>query len=209
MSVVSGVVLCMSAGEEEMEDELAPLLVEVNRWLAARGAFRLDPVEDGFGGSKHPQMIVAGGGFNHFDEDAFAEFVLGLPWGEPENVVLIIQPEDGPTRVFRPERQSSDVIETADNPGISRTEWTPASVSKGPIQWLGADCGRLCDYTYDRLITAEDQRKIEHFLQASAAADRAVELLPADHPFKQPRAGFEQLAPDHPWRTGSVPAPDR
>lgn len=39
---------------------------------------------------------------NYLDEDAFAEAFLALPWTDPENVVLIMQPEDGPTKVYQP-----------------------------------------------------------------------------------------------------------
>ena len=102
MSIVSGVVLCTSCVEFQSGDEDSPVVLfeEINKWLGSRG--RLTRVEDSFGGSKHPQMYVAGGGFNYFPEDEFAAFVMALPWEEPENVVLIIEPENGATRVFRP-----------------------------------------------------------------------------------------------------------
>lgn len=77
----------------------------MNGWLRdKKGAagWELGLVSDHYAGGKHPQQYVAGGGFNYFAEDEFATFVLGLPWEHPENVVLVIQPEDGPTRVFRP-----------------------------------------------------------------------------------------------------------
>lgn len=103
MSVVSGVVLCTSCAEEEIsEDGPVVLFEKINEWLAAKGSFKLNRVEDSFGGGKHPQMFVAGGGFNYFPEDEFAEFVMSLPWLFPERVVLIIQPEECETRVFRP-----------------------------------------------------------------------------------------------------------
>ena len=105
MSVVSGVVLCTSCCEEEVsEDGPAVLFVQINEWLSSRGLFHLVLVEDSFGGTKHPQMFVAGGGFNCFPEDDFAAYVIALPWENPERVVLIIQPEEGETRVFRPDR---------------------------------------------------------------------------------------------------------
>lgn len=107
MSVVSGVVLCTSCCEDEVsEDGPAILFERINEWLASKGPFKINRVEDNFGGGKHPQMFVAGGGFNYFPEDEFAEFAMSLPWSNPENVVLIIEPEDGRTRVFRPTGQS-------------------------------------------------------------------------------------------------------
>lgn len=100
MSVVTGVVLCTSCVEDEEE-----VLDRINAWLLEKGGgprWSLKLVSDDFGGGKHPQMSVYGGGFNYFYEDDFAEFVISLPWQNPENVVLIMQPEDGSTKVFRP-----------------------------------------------------------------------------------------------------------
>lgn len=82
------------------------LFEQINKWLSDRSKggtyWSLTMVERYFGGSKNPQMSVAGGGFNYFCEDQFADYVLGLPWRNPENVILIINPEDGETRIFRP-----------------------------------------------------------------------------------------------------------
>jgi len=106
VSVVSGVVLCASIAEDCSGPSGQLVLFErIQEWLVEHaGPFQqLNSVEDSFGGSKHPQMFVAGGGFNHFPEDDFAAFVLSLPWQNPENVVLVIDPEEGAPRVFRPE----------------------------------------------------------------------------------------------------------
>lgn len=102
MGIVSGVVLCTSCAETQVGDEDSPVVLfeRIGEWLVSRG--QLNRVEDGFGGWKHPQMYVLGGGFNSFPEDEFAEFVMSLPWDNPENVVLVIQPDQGTTRVFRP-----------------------------------------------------------------------------------------------------------
>ena len=108
MSVVSGVVLCASCAEDEtIEDGPCALFEKINDWLAEKGSFKLNQVETNFGGRKHPQMFVAGGGFNYLPEDEFAEFVLSLPWNYPENVVLVIGPDQGATRVFRPQTETS------------------------------------------------------------------------------------------------------
>lgn len=103
MSVVSGVVLCTSCTEDEVhEDGPATLIEKINAWLSERHFGKIMQVESGFGGSKHPQMFVAGAGFNYFPEDEFAAFVLSLPWSSHGNVVLVIEPDQGDTRVFRP-----------------------------------------------------------------------------------------------------------
>ena len=106
MSVVSGVVLCTASSEDCSSPNGQPVLFEsIQEWLSEHaGPFQqLNSVEGSFGGSKHPQMFVAGGGFNHFPEDDFVAYVMSLPWQNPENVVLVIDPEEGATRVFRPE----------------------------------------------------------------------------------------------------------
>ncbi len=105
MSVVSGIVLCASVCEENGtagEFGMPLLFQQIDSWLQTRMShWRLTMIEGHFRGGKHPQMYVAGAGLNYFPEDEFADFVLSLPWERPENLVLLIQPEDGATRVFR------------------------------------------------------------------------------------------------------------
>jgi hypothetical protein len=106
MSSVSGVVLSISSRDHSLgddDDNRLPLPVEaLNGWLTdQRGDHRvLTELTRHMGGNKHPQLRVFGGGFNYLDEDGFAELVLSQPWEFPENVVLIINPEEGPSRVF-------------------------------------------------------------------------------------------------------------
>lgn len=104
MSVVTGIMVICSVCEDDGEDENHPVLFEkLNDWIESRHKSRpLKLVEDHFGGNKHPQCYSAGAGMNHFDADAFAEFFLSLAWESPENAMLIMQPESGATRVFRP-----------------------------------------------------------------------------------------------------------
>ena len=104
MSIVSGVVLCTSCCELDFLDgDVGPLL-QINEWLAAQDLGPLVRVEGLAGGNKHPQMFIACAGYNYFysHEDAFAAFVMSLPWENPENVVLVIEPEEGATRLWRP-----------------------------------------------------------------------------------------------------------
>lgn len=114
MSYVSGVVLCTGLAEDanEPDDQIdagpdAPLN-RINAWLTERRFSALTRVEDRLGEGKHPQMYVAGAGQNYFDEDAFSAFVIGLPWKEPGRVVLVIQPQNGTTRVWRPDHQTEE-----------------------------------------------------------------------------------------------------
>lgn len=97
MSVVTGVVLSTSCTEED-----GPNLPAINAWLDQRGFRPLVQVEDGFGGTKHPQLMVAGAGFNYFDDAEFAAFVMDLEWDMPEQVVLVLTREQDAAQVFRP-----------------------------------------------------------------------------------------------------------
>ncbi len=105
MSVVSGVTLQISCAEEFIEQksgpDVIPLVDEVNAWLAAKNFKPLTSLEDHYGGNKHPQVLVYGAGYNYFCEEDFAQFVMALRWNAPECVVLLINPEEGPTKIFR------------------------------------------------------------------------------------------------------------
>lgn len=95
MSVVSGIVLTVGVMD-------APLPDAIFQWFAER---RLSPLADltsHTSGNKHPQISIFGAGFNYFPEDEFAIFILDQPWVDPESVVLLIHPEEGRTRIWRP-----------------------------------------------------------------------------------------------------------
>lgn len=107
MSVVSGVTLHISVAEDSAEQadgsEIYANVSKINDWLAERNCAPLVSVEDHYGGSKRPQVAVFGAGYNYFmPRDEFIGFVLTLDWWNPGNVVLLINPEDGPTMIFRP-----------------------------------------------------------------------------------------------------------
>ena len=98
MSVVTGVMLICSLVDEE-----AVGLVQL--WLAEHfEGLQLKEVSGGAGGGKSPQFEAWAGGFNYMVrvEDQFVDYVLSTGWYLPENVVLILQPEEGITRIFRP-----------------------------------------------------------------------------------------------------------
>lgn len=100
MSVVTGIILTCSLDDDEEGD--APQLL--NAWLTSHGYdAALTDVTDAFGGRKHPQFCTLGGAINYFlDDEDFISFVLHFPWRDPEEVALIIRPEDGPITVYRP-----------------------------------------------------------------------------------------------------------
>lgn len=97
MSWVSGVTLQVDLGEDT--DIVEAVIVP---WLKSEGHGTLEHVEDHYGGRKHPQVTVFGGGFNYLDDDALAELVMKQRWNNPGNVVLLINPEEGETIVVRP-----------------------------------------------------------------------------------------------------------
>lgn len=113
MGHVSGVTLFCSVSESEGDDDAQdagePVLTALNEYLARNGdAGQFTQLAESYGGPKHPQQLVFAAGLNYFDEDAFAAFVLAYPWERPGRVVLVIQPEHGPTRVWRPELQGEE-----------------------------------------------------------------------------------------------------
>lgn len=103
MSLVSGVTLQISSAEDEPDDtEIKILVTTINAWLEEQEFDWLSRVDTEYAGYKSPQVEVYGAGFNYFYEDKFATFVMSLPWKYPKNVVLLINPESGPTKIFRP-----------------------------------------------------------------------------------------------------------
>jgi hypothetical protein len=70
MSVVSGVTLQISVGEQSIEQDdgsdVFLNITKINEWLGERHFGPLVSVEDHYGGSKHPQVAVFGAGYNHF-----------------------------------------------------------------------------------------------------------------------------------------------
>jgi hypothetical protein len=105
MSVVTGLVLVCSVGELLNWAENQPgNIPSVNQWLSDRNFEDLKELADTAAtGNKHPQLLLYAAGYNHFPEDEFIDFFRNLQWESPERVVLVLQPEDGATRVIRPE----------------------------------------------------------------------------------------------------------
>lgn len=98
MSNVSGVTLLCSCAEHDN------VIVKLHEWLRThnQAPCEFTELDEHYGGSKHPQQHVYGAGLNYLDEAEFESFVRSLLWDYPENVVLVIQPEDGSTRTWRP-----------------------------------------------------------------------------------------------------------
>ncbi len=128
MSRVTGVMLICGSYE--------PAVNEVCKWLEARHRQSLTDVADHAGGPKHPQFRAWCGGINHLesDEDGFAEFVLSRTWEGPETVILILQPEEGSTRVYRPDRSvSAPYDHTPEQVGTAIFDFLNGT--SNPIRW--------------------------------------------------------------------------
>lgn len=97
MSVVTGVTLHFK------ENYTESVLPKINSWLSDHEFGPLIPVEKHYGGNKHPQIMLCGAGYNFFScEEDFINFITKeLYWDHDENLVLIINSEDGPAKVYR------------------------------------------------------------------------------------------------------------
>jgi len=103
MSMVTGLILVVDICDgEEYEYEPSPFINKINAWLKKREFGPLADQSNNASGTKHPQNCIFFGGYNYFPEDDFAKVFLSIAWEMPENAVLIMQPEEGATRVFRP-----------------------------------------------------------------------------------------------------------
>jgi hypothetical protein len=96
MSFVTGIMLIIGPGDFDEQS-----IAEVQAWLSERKWPQLVDVSDASGGNKHPQFECWSAGINYFDETGFTAFVMSRDWLAPENMVLIIQPEEGSARVYR------------------------------------------------------------------------------------------------------------
>jgi hypothetical protein len=107
MSMVSGVTFICSLSEDEDK-----VLLHLNESLKKHHCdcdFR--ELAEHYGGNKHPQCLTLGAGINYLPEFDFAKYVLcHYAWESPERVILVIQPEDGPTRVYRPFMEPSSGV---------------------------------------------------------------------------------------------------
>lgn len=90
---------------------------------------------------------------------------------------------------------------------MNEAKWTPESIG-GKLHPPQPPYLPYGSWTFDRVLTKDEVRAVEMFLIDQRKLAPAMSgTLPASHPFKAPRASFDHLAPDHPWRTGTIPAP--
>ena len=87
-------------------------------------------------------------------------------------------------------------------------DWTPADI--GGIR-TGRSTHGVDDWVIPRALTESEKQQVECYMaEQLVIRGYPAPRLPPDHPFYHPRpAPLDHLAPDHPWRTGTVPVPIR
>jgi len=98
MSNVTNVILSFSIIEEEYElqdFQHYKIMDKINQWLydSKYGQFSKELTEYA-GGNKVTETPIYIAAFNHFNIDAFVEFIKTLNWEEPEDVQIFIQTQD-------------------------------------------------------------------------------------------------------------------
>lgn len=104
MSVVTSVILSMSCTENgfDVEENDTIQIDRINGFIRDHGKSDLHFLTPHMRNGKDPQTFTFGGGYNNFPNDEFLEFIQAIQWEHPENVVLVLQPEQGDTIVWRP-----------------------------------------------------------------------------------------------------------
>ena len=93
MSAVTDIIITCSLSEGDDEDRF-PAIAHINRVLEADGRGTLAQLNGNEGGTKHWQMNVFGGAFNHLRLLEFADAVRAAPWNEPDRVTILIKLEE-------------------------------------------------------------------------------------------------------------------
>jgi hypothetical protein len=90
--------------------------------------------------------------------------------------------------------------------------WTPAQLGEGLKEWISADGASIPWVMRQRGATEEEVRLAELSLSdrrgvAALIDGHPYKVLPPNHPFKAPPDELAHLAPDHPWRKGTIQKP--
>ena len=116
MSVVTTIIL--TTGELYQSGSEPAYITLFNGWLTENSPYRQEMAEmlhlfeeidyDKTGGGKNPQIEVWVSAHNHLGGNIadLVELVVNYPWNFPEDVVLIINPEEAMTTVHRPKPPS-------------------------------------------------------------------------------------------------------
>lgn len=112
MSKVTSVTLiCSVVDRHSIDDETvrSNVLKAIDAWLIERRFPLLADTEvSAHGSGKVMECAVMCKAYNYFDADEFGKFIASLDWICPENVVLIMQPEETATIIVRPDGYWTD-----------------------------------------------------------------------------------------------------
>jgi hypothetical protein len=101
MSVVTGITI-VSQSCDDGNEGIGLLVQRLNEWISNDppcGGGKLIRVDELYGGGKHPENFVWGGGFNYLSWNEFIEFAQTLPWKatltlpEEQRVIVIVSPD--------------------------------------------------------------------------------------------------------------------
>jgi len=100
MSVVTGVTIISQCCDKH---PIGGLVDNLNAWIKADkpcGPGQLVQIDEHYGGGKHPEVLVWGGGFNYLSWNEFIEYAKSLPWKEAlggmadeQRVIMIVSPD--------------------------------------------------------------------------------------------------------------------
>lgn len=87
------------------EDDNQPIIDSINNYLLSIGEthHQLERLDQHTGGSKHPQVIMLGGGFNYFPEthpELLFEFLKTLPL-DSDKIIMVTYRESNEVKVWR------------------------------------------------------------------------------------------------------------
>lgn len=154
-NVTTVTVICGDFEPDEIRARLDNILAE------QESEARFKRVDEYYGGNKNAQCYVFGCAINYLDVDHFVRGALSLPWENPEELMIVVQPEEGPVRMARPA------------PGTRPTlcSWSPGLRATFPITLLTQLEAELPPLSTYQIVTAQ-------FLRAMWLEQ--LELLQAD-----------------------------
>src|SRR5829696_5298903 len=111
MSVVTDLIITCGLSEENGADENFPAIDHINRYLESDGCGKLTHLNGHEGGTKHWQINVFGGAFNHLRLAELADAVRTAPWDNAGSVTILVKLE---------ENEMMREVLLADRPGRNR-----------------------------------------------------------------------------------------
>ena len=174
MSVVTSIIIQVSCAEDGFDYKRGNdfFIKTLNDFLEKENYFPLVELTDYMERDKHPQTRVFGGGYNYFLEKEFTDLFLSLPYKYPENVVLVLNPEDGATEVYRP--ITINDCECNEKDALRYTEYVNVyDESKSAKNWLK----RIFFFWKDKEQQTEKVPSLKEFLSLKNEVEALTEKL--------------------------------